>query len=172
MTRELEIREVLEVYPHWETDHTAKSANDITGTVVFLGRISGDQIENCIEYGLRMEDSTSTAQSVRNAVQVWLDTGGVIPAWNPPTKIELREAMPPLSARKFRLSLHQSGHSLEQVDNAISAIEDTSERARVRIEWEYATEFKRTENVVVSLSLALGLMPEEVDVIWREAFLF
>ncbi|WP_146048584.1 hypothetical protein [Roseibium marinum] len=169
MGNKFEIREVLEVFPHWETDHTAKGASYITGTVVFEGRVPGDEVESRIEYGLRVEDSSANAQLVRKYLQIWLEAGGVIPEWVPPTDEELRELMPPLTARQFRLGLLQCGRSLEQVDKAISVIEDDIERAHAQIELEYATEFKRANILLMSLWSALCFTPEEVDVLWQEA---
>lgn len=106
---------------------------------------------------------------VRMAVRNWLDAGNAVPAWVPPTPEELREQLPSLTARQFRLGLLQSGRSLSQVEAAIAAIADPTEREKAQVEWEYAAEFNRTHPLVVSLSATLGFTPEEVDTLWQSS---
>ncbi|WP_421983341.1 hypothetical protein [Roseibium sp.] len=84
----------------------------------------------------------------------------------PPTPEENRANMQPLTARQFRLGLLQSGRTLAQVEAAIAAIEDPTERETAQVDWEYASEFNRMHPLVVDISLALGLSPEQVDTLW------
>lgn len=127
----------------------------------------GDHEE--IEYGVVPGDTAGIALDVSAAVQTWLNNGGQVQPYTPPTDEQLREEMPPLSARQFRLGLITSGRVLEQVDEAIAAIEDAQERAAAQIEWQYATSFRRLHPLVVNLSIHLGFTPEEVDALWMDA---
>ncbi|MEJ8474590.1 hypothetical protein [Roseibium algae] len=120
-------------------------------------------------YGLRPEDGSRNAMQVREAVSDFLASGGEVTTYAPPTDEQLREEMPPLSARQFRLGLITSGRVLEQVDEAIAVIEDAQDRAAAQIEWQYATSFRRLHPLVVNLSIHLGFTPEEVDALWMEA---
>lgn len=87
----------------------------------------------------------------------------------PPTEEELREQMPNLTARQFRLGLVAGGKSPSQVTAAIAQMPEGPDKETAEIEWEYATTFKRTHPLVVMLSGALGLTPEEIDTMWTNA---
>ncbi|WP_094462602.1 hypothetical protein [Pannonibacter phragmitetus] len=78
-------------------------------------------------------------------------------------------SLPALTARQFRLGLLDSGMAPAQVDAVIAQIADETERARAQIEWEYASQFQRSHPLVATLSAALGLTPEQVDVMWADA---
>jgi hypothetical protein len=71
----------------------------------------------------------------------------------PPTKVTMRQA---------RLALLQSG-LLASIEAAIDAIEDETEKAAVRIEWEYAMDVDRTHAWVQSLATGLGLSETDLD---------
>ncbi|MHA7777417.1 hypothetical protein [Roseibium sp. M-1] len=77
--------------------------------------------------------------------------------------------LPSLTARQFRLGLLDAGRTFAQVGSAIAAIEDEADRAEAEVEWEYAATFDRTHPLVVSLSAALGFIPDEVDALWQAA---
>ena len=94
---------------------------------------------------------------------VWVD------GYVAPTAEELRQQMKALTARQFRLGLLGGGITLTQVDSAIAAISDPTERATAEIEWNFATQFERLHPLVVSLSASLGLTPEQVDTMWTGA---
>ncbi|MFN4126902.1 hypothetical protein [Pannonibacter indicus] len=78
-------------------------------------------------------------------------------------------SLPPLTARQFRLGLLDAGMAPAQVDAVIAQIEDEASRVRAQIEWEYASQFQRAHPLVTTLSAALGLTPEQVDVMWADA---
>ena len=67
--------------PHFETDHTETNMSQIIGTAIFSGSIDGEYLAY-IEYGLRPEDHSSSANIVRAAAQVWVNAGGVIPQYS------------------------------------------------------------------------------------------
>lgn len=73
-----------------------------------------------------------------------------------------------VSQRQARLVLLRHGY-LDQIPSLISAIEDDSERASAQIEWEYASQVYRYSPLVVSFATALGILPEQMDNLFREA---
>lgn len=94
----------------------------------------------------------------------------VLAEWPPaPTPDELRAAMPTITARQFRLGLINAGITLQEVDDQIALIADPAEKAVAEIEWTYASTFERLHPLVVTVSLALNLTPEQVDSLWTWA---
>lgn len=87
----------------------------------------------------------------------------------PPTPEEIREKMPKLSARQFRIGLVRGGFTLAQVTGAIEAMPEGAAKEEAKIEWEYATEFKRTHPLIASVAAALGLDDDEIDALWNAA---
>ncbi|NKI61767.1 hypothetical protein HCG46_26065 [Labrenzia sp. PO1] len=151
-----------------ETDHTEMNMAKIVGAVAYDVIWPNGHTET-LYTGLRPGDNFGWTIKVIEAVQAWRNAGGVIPEWVPPTPEELREKMPSLTARQFRLGLLQSGRSLSQVETAIAAIADPTEREKAQVEWEYAAEFNRMHPLVVSLSVTLGFTPEDVDTLWQSS---
>ncbi|ASY63618.1 hypothetical protein SJ05684_c21770 [Sinorhizobium sojae CCBAU 05684] len=86
-----------------------------------------------------------------------------------PTIEEVRAAMPNLTARQLRLGLVSGGFSIVQVDAAIAAMPDGVEKENAKIEWEYATTFKRTHALIGSIGAALGLTEDQIDTMWNAA---
>lgn len=87
----------------------------------------------------------------------------------PPTSKEIREKMPPLTARQFRLGLVDSGYAPFQVTQAIAAMPAGPDKERAQIEWEYATTFNRMHPLIATVAAALGLSDEQVDAMWLAA---
>lgn len=87
--------------------------------------------------------------------------------WPEPTPEEAREAMPHLTARQLRLGLLGLG----KLDAVSAAIEELPEpdRSQARIEWEYASEFRRTHPLILQMIPILGLTDEQVDVVWMQS---
>lgn len=83
-----------------------------------------------------------------------------------PTPEEKREAMPNLTARQLRLGLLQLG-KLADVNTAIESMPEP-EKSKGKIEWDYASEFRRLHPLIVQLIPILGLTDEQVDVVWEE----
>lgn len=74
-----------------------------------------------------------------------------------------------VSARQVRLWLVQHGISLQQVDNAITSIQDPVTREITQIEWEYAPYIERNHPMLVPLAQALGLTQDQLDTAFIEA---
>lgn len=74
-----------------------------------------------------------------------------------------------VTARQIRLWLVTHGVTLANVDAAIDAIPDATQRDTVRVEWEYAPYVERSHPMLVPLASALGLSEAQVDAAFREA---
>ncbi|SNY91467.1 hypothetical protein SAMN04515647_1688 [Cohaesibacter sp. ES.047] len=74
----------------------------------------------------------------------------------------------PLSARQIRLVLNRHGY-LAQVEPAIAAIPDETERNEALIEWTYASSFEPDHPLIASMRLALGISEADMETMWREA---
>ncbi|AWI60338.1 hypothetical protein [Sinorhizobium fredii] len=116
------------------------------------------------EYVTRPDDSFGLNPTIRQ----WLSDNPEFPieAHVPPTIEEIRAAMRPLTARQLRLGLVSGSFSLAQVDAAIEAMPEGVEKETARIEWEYATTFKRTHPLIGLVGAALGLDDTEIDAMW------
>ncbi|UES51182.1 hypothetical protein [Roseibium aggregatum] len=150
------------------TDATEMDMSKVFGAAEYVARWPDGYTETLFT-GLDPTTNGGWTLNVIEAAQAWRDAGGVIPTWSPPTQDEIRSNMPPLTARQFRLGLIRSGRTFAQVETAIAAIPDGTERAEAQIEWEYAASFNRMHPLVVSLSTTLGFSPEEVDALWQNS---
>ena len=78
--------------------------------------------------------------------------------------------MPEISARQLRLALLGLGLTGAQVEAQIAAMPGTpTQREAARIEWEYATSYRRDHPLVVMLGAALNLTEEQITNAWMEA---
>ena len=82
---------------------------------------------------------------------------------NPPASIPTSVSM-----RQIRLALLHA-NILDQVEAAISEIEDPIQRREAEIEWEYATTVDRSSRFVQNLSVGLGLSEEQLDELFTTA---
>lgn len=85
----------------------------------------------------------------------------------PPTREELRAALPDLTPRQLRLGLVRAGIKTSDVDAAIAQIEDETARTVAETEWEYATYFPRMNPTIDALGVLLGLDADNIDDLWR-----
>lgn len=76
--------------------------------------------------------------------------------------------MRPLTRRQFRLGMASIGLTKTAIDQYIVAITDENERETAQIEWEEAGQFERLHPLVVSISAAMDLTPETIDLLWQE----
>lgn len=73
-----------------------------------------------------------------------------------------------VSMRQARLALLGMG-LLSQVETALAAIPDATQRAAAEIEWEYAVTVDRNSPLVQNLTLALGLDDAALDALFSAA---
>ena len=79
-----------------------------------------------------------------------------------------RRAKLVVTMRQARRALLDAG-LLDQVDAAIAAIADATERRQAEIDWEYATTVERLWPWVQTLGAALGLTAEAMDALFEQA---
>ena len=75
-------------------------------------------------------------------------------------------SLKPLTRRQFKLALLNEG-LLNQVETIINNMEDTTERARMQIEYTEANEFHRTSEAVLTMITLLGLNEDQVNTMWE-----
>ncbi|QFT30989.1 hypothetical protein FIV00_10915 [Labrenzia sp. THAF82] len=160
-----DIIEFIGFEPHWETDHTETAMAKVVGTANYRVRYP-DGLEEELLTGIRPGENNAWNIKVIAAAQAWLDAGGVIPEWVPPSADEIRTAMPPLTSRQIRLGLFHSGTTEDDVASIIAKISNPAERAVADIEWRTADTFERTHPLVTQLGPALGYTPEVIDDLW------
>lgn len=73
-----------------------------------------------------------------------------------------------VTMRQARLALLGAG-LLDDVEAAIDAIADGTERAAARITWDHSQEVQRTNGLVSQLAPALGLTAEQIDALFVAA---
>ncbi|WP_457585833.1 hypothetical protein [Ensifer canadensis] len=85
------------------------------------------------------------------------------------TPEEVREQIPALTARQFRLGLVAGGYAPAQVIKAIDTMPDGTAKETAKIEWEYAATFNRTHPLIATVAVALGLNDSQIDAMWLTA---
>ena len=87
-------------------------------------------------------------------------------------KIDPEKLKPPVpqsvTMRQARLALLGAG-LLDDVDAAIAAIPDPTQRRAAEIEWEYAQTVDRTSAFTQQLAAGLGLTEQQLDSLFTQA---
>jgi len=78
-------------------------------------------------------------------------------------------SLPSLTARQLRLGLVTHGIDLSDVDAAIAGIDDPQDKAKAKIEWEYASIFERDHPLIAEVGAVLGLTEAQIDEMWQNA---
>ncbi|WP_425917547.1 hypothetical protein [Acinetobacter sp. TSRC1-2] len=81
-----------------------------------------------------------------------------------------RRSLPKLTKRKFQLYMLDHGF-LDDVENAIDAIEDSTQRRRMQIEYSSSDDFERLSPAVAYMSDLLGWTDEQIDTMWEQALM-
>ena len=79
------------------------------------------------------------------------------------------QGFPVLSAVQLRLGILGAGLTPDEIDAAIAAIPDVTQRVTVATYWQYATQFERSHPLVAGMVQLLGLTTADADAIWRAA---
>lgn len=79
-----------------------------------------------------------------------------------------RSLLPKLTKRKFQLYMLDHG-LLDDVEAAIDAIEDLTQKRRMQIEYNSSDDFERLSPAVTYMAGLLGWSEEQVDQMWTEA---
>ena len=96
--------------------------------------------------------------SGRRKVQVISGVASIVEyAPSPPTPEQIRAAMPTISAWQVRKALNAAGLRAT-VEAAVAASDEETKDA-----WEYATEYKRTDPVLLRAAAVIGLTDQQLD---------
>lgn len=87
----------------------------------------------------------------------------------PPPPEQQRAAMPDLTARQLRLGLLNAGLTPSQVTSTIEALPAGVEKETAKVEWEYATTFRRLHPLIATVGAGLGLTDDQIDAMWLSA---
>lgn len=80
-------------------------------------------------------------------------------------------SMPDLSQKQFKLALAFNGLGEEDIQKAISSIEDRTDRLSVLYEWNYSNSFQRSNPQIILLATLLGYSEEQFDDLWQQAMI-
>lgn len=86
---------------------------------------------------------------------------------NPPSPEPI---LSPLTNRQFKLALLDAD-LIDDVETAISKIEDSKVKRTIQIEYEYATTFHRDSESIQTMADLLKLDSESVNDLWSKALL-
>ena len=78
------------------------------------------------------------------------------------------KSLKPLTSRQFRLALLDVG-LLDDLETAISNIEDTAEKRRIDIEYTESTKFARTSEIVKTMFTLINQTEEQINELWEKA---
>ncbi|MEN5298365.1 hypothetical protein ABE530_08420 [Brucella sp. TWI559] len=111
--------------------------------------------------GLEMTVPDDMNNRFRVMIAAWEAEGNTInPYVAPPIPL------PNLSARQLRLGL-LSLSKLAAVDTAINQLPEPA-KSEAKIEWEFASTFRRDHPLIIQLIPILGLNDGQVDAVWME----
>ena len=74
----------------------------------------------------------------------------------------------PLTRKQFKLALLDKG-LLDELEDSISNINDTTTKRRIQIEYTESTEFVRTSEVIKTMFTLLNKTEEEINSFWQYA---
>ena len=78
------------------------------------------------------------------------------------------QSLKPLSRKQFKLVLLELG-LLDDLETAISNIEDATEKKRIDIEYTESTEFVRTSESVKTMFALINQTEEQINELWEKA---
>lgn len=123
------------------------------------------------DFWYRPDDPYGLSPAIREWLQANEGNYEIEPYVPPPplSPEELREQMPPVTARQLRLTLVRNGYSLSSIDDAIQALPEGQTKDEAAIEWEYATQFERLAPTLLTIAAALNISAEDIDAMWQQA---
>jgi len=78
------------------------------------------------------------------------------------------KSLRPLTRRQFRLALLDVG-LLDDLETAISNIEDTAEKRRIDIEYTESDKFARTSEIVKTMFTLINQTEDQINELWEKA---
>ncbi|AKE44766.1 hypothetical protein AU106_gp135 [Sinorhizobium phage phiM9] len=88
---------------------------------------------------------------------------------SPPTPEEIRENMPQLTRRQLRLAFIDSGITPSEAQSVIDAMSPGNEKEKADVEWNDSDRFKRLHPLVITITEAFSMTPEQLDTLWNSA---
>ena len=82
--------------------------------------------------------------------------------------LPLEQTLPALTRRQFKLALLHAGLT-DEINTAIAGIADATLKAVIEIEYNEATEFRRTSDSVSYMCNLLSLTNDEINELWQQA---
>lgn len=112
----------------------------------------------------RISDGASVNPDTNAEYLAWRAEGNTPEPADPPPPVVITS----VTMRQARLALLGAG-LLDDVDAAISAITDPTQRKAAQIEWEYAQTVDRDSSFTQQLAAGLGLTSEQLDALFTRA---
>lgn len=114
-------------------------------------------------------DPNDPYSEISPQIFAWLEAHPefVIDAYVPPSPEEIRQNMPRISRRNLRLGLIDSGISPLEAQSIIDNKPAGNERDRADVIWNESERFSRLDPLVVEITTAYGMTPEQVDTMWN-----
>lgn len=125
--------------------------------------IENDVVVNIAEASAEFASEMGWVELPDGAGIGWGYEGG---AFLPPVPVEVTPVLSPLSRRQLRLALLSIGVTADDIEAYIAAIPDPQDRAAALIEWQDASAYERGHPLLVDIAAAMGLVAEQVDVLW------
>lgn len=152
--------------------HEILSVRETAEPDVYIARVDltdsgGDRYE--ADYVSRPGDPFGLADDVRDAIAGWINEEKPVEKFTPPKAEDHRKSMPRLTPRQLRLQLVKGGFLLETIDQVLNNIPNKAQRDVAKIEWDFASEYRRDHPLIQQLATTLSLSPETVDQMWIEA---
>lgn len=83
---------------------------------------------------------------------------------NEPLSVPPKQVTP----RQIRLALIGFGITLDQIDAALDSLPEPT-RSLAKVEWEYASVFERSHQLIPMVATSLGWNEQQLDQLWIEA---
>ena len=127
-------------------------------------------VSTIIENGTRRADAPdphTLVEDMGDTMRVRLPDTPEVEQWAVEQGYHVPESITPRQARLVLLSFGL----LDQIEAAMAAIEDPAQRKAAQIEWEFASEVRRTHPLVQAFAQQLGWDSEQIDQLMIQGYL-
>ncbi|MPW44732.1 hypothetical protein [Acinetobacter guerrae] len=142
--------------------------SDLPNDLIEINQEQHIELLTKLNTGCYIKSDLITTSPKPTSFHVWSGKKWVDPRTAEEKRADLLKTVMPLTRRQFMLVL--ALHNLdEQVETAISNIEDVKQKKLISIEYRESTQFERTSDSVAQISQLLNLTDDQVDILWVEA---